>query len=836
MNQIEWEQQVVKRGADRARAMLSRNEDAGRADNNPYASALYRKYVFPLRDLILETIELHKTKAGRHGAHIALLRQVDPDTAAYIAVRCALQYCLSGEDGKARQLSNSIGLGIQREMTLQSFEMTNPDLFWEVSADLDRRHSKSENHRYAALMGAARNAKVELLMWGAGDREQIGSWCLEALRTLDMIEVGHYKEWKMGRMKERLTVGLTQAASAVVDRISDMVELTMPLHMPCIEPPKPWTSLSEGGYHTQEMRYVMPHCVVMRHIKGTKLLDEMRAANWGTVLSAINAMQETAWQINAEMLDTILTVAKHHNMDEIVSQAESPRPPRPEWLQDDLKKENMDEDQLREFHMWKREMAQWHTDRKLQGTKWGRFYTATRVANEMKEHDAIYFVYQADFRGRLYAQTTGVSPQGSDLQKSLLRFATGLPLGTGEAVRWFKINGANRFGVDKVPYDERIAWVDQHAARIIAMADDPVSNFGWAEADSPLQFLAWAKEFARWRRDPAAFVSHIPVGMDGSCNGLQHFSAMLRDAIGGRATNLLPGAKPNDIYAQVAGVTQNKLLALPDNDTDAMADAVAARAEAILADAETKSANAAKWKRKWLQHGMNRKLVKRSVMTLPYGSTRFSCADFIVQDYLRKGLAPEFEQREYASAASWLSHIVWEAIGEVVVAASDAMAWLQKCSKVIMAKGHQQIRWTTPSGFPVTQVYNAYEEYRISSRLLGGMRLKVRSAIDEPDSNLHKNGIAPNFVHSMDASHMALCIVDCLGKGITDFAMIHDDYGVHAANAPILFESIRQTFVRMYEENDPINDFFSRYSDLPEKPKAGTLDIREVLRSPYFFG
>lgn len=83
---------------------------------------------------------------------------------------------------------------------------------------------------------------------------------------------------------------------------------------------------------------------------------------------------------------------------------------------------------------------------------------------------------------------------------------------------------------------------------------------------------------------------------------------------------------------------------------------------------------------------------------------------------------------------------------------------------------------------------------------------------------------------------MALCIVDCKAKGISDFAMIHDDYGVHAANAPVLFESIRQTFVRMYEENDPISDFFGNYADLPPPPKAGELDIQAVLRSPYFFG
>jgi DNA-directed RNA polymerase len=40
--------------------------------------------------------------------------------------------------------------------------------------------------------------------------------------------------------------------------------------------------------------------------------------------------------------------------------------------------------------------------------------------------------------------------------------------------------------------------------------------------------------------------------MDGTCNGYQHLSAMGRDPIGGRATNLVPGMKPADIYQEVA--------------------------------------------------------------------------------------------------------------------------------------------------------------------------------------------------------------------------------------------------------------------------------------------
>src|SRR5436309_2711073 len=48
------------------------------------------------------------------------------------------------------------------------------------------------------------------------------------------------------------------------------------------------------------------------------------------------------------------------------------------------------------------------------------------------------------------------------------------------------------------------------------------------------------------------FRSHLPVSMDGTCNGYQHLSAMGRDPIGGSATNLIPADQPEDMYQEVA--------------------------------------------------------------------------------------------------------------------------------------------------------------------------------------------------------------------------------------------------------------------------------------------
>ncbi|KDD18643.1 DNA-directed RNA polymerase [Bordetella bronchiseptica] len=816
--QADHERAILHRGIERVRDKIADNEQKGRAHNNAYAQPIYRRWVIPLREMIQETLEEGLKKSGRRAAHIALLKPLDPSVVAFCAVRVVIVNAMQGgDDGMdARRLASAIGAVLHQEMILSVFEDISPDLFYEVTNDLDRRRSQSSTHRFNALMGSARNNGLEFPRWRQEEREQLGMWVLEALRVLGMVDVLREKQAKLGRIKEHLAVFLSDPAHELIERVKGLVEINRPWHLPCIEQPKDWVSFNEGGWHSPEMRRSMPFCVNIRRVRNTDLLDRVKKADLSRILPAINHLQAVRWAVNKEMLETIREVARSPlDLKEALSEKGPDAPERPPWLNADGKtKGEMNEDQEAEFKQWKRAMAQYYTDRKLRGQRWGRLSSALRTAAEYKDYEAIYFVYQADFRGRLYAQTTGISPQGSDLQKALLHFADGKPLDTPQAIRWFKINGANRFGVDKRSLDDRAAWVDAEHEHILAFASDPIGNRGWTLADKPLQFLAWAKEYAAWIRNPGAFLSRIPVGLDGSCNGLQHFSAMLRDQVGGKATNLLPAPQPNDIYAQVALVTQEKL-------TDLNPESLGARDQ--------------EYRKLWIRHGINRKLVKRSVMTLPYGSTRYSCADFIVKDYLRKGEAEEFEPTQYASAANFLSHLVWESIGEVVVAASSAMSWLQRCARGIIKDGHSQIEWVAPSGFPVTQVYNKREEIRINAKLFGGCRLWVHKDVDEPKSSGHKNGLAPNFVHSMDAAHLTLTTLACQEVGINSLAMIHDDYGTHAADTQRLYEIIRRTFVEIYERNDPIQDFYQRYPGLPEAPPRGGLDLQQVLRSEFFF-
>jgi DNA-directed RNA polymerase, mitochondrial len=87
---------------------------------------------------------------------------------------------------------------------------------------------------------------------------------------------------------------------------------------------------------------------------------------------------------------------------------------------------------------------------------------------------------------------------------------------------------------------------------------------------------------------------------------------------------------------------------------------------------------------------------------------------------------------------------------------------------------------------------------------------------------------------------MMLTINRLQTEGVHHFAMVHDSFGVHAADIDLLRCALREEFVRIYSA-PVLRNFLNEQSeahpdvDLPELPQTGNLDIRQVTSSPYFF-
>lgn len=817
-DQIELEKHMVDGGRESARLNMSTNENKGRAHTNRYANTVYGRFVEPLANKIRADME--KKGPGKYQSHIVLLGALEPEAVAYIAVRCLLVKLLEESGfGNGREVFYMVGKAVQSETVMRQFEDMDQEAFFYLQEELERRQSQDLRHRITLVNRKIRERGQEPIDWGHGSREQVGAYLCEILSVIGMIDIdsSRVNQGKgCGKRSHTIkyTVTLSDGLTELIEQVRELVEQTTSYYLPCIEPPKDWVSMHDGGYHTQAMRKMSNCSAVIGGGKGQ--------VDCSFIFKSLNCLQQVKWKINDKVLEiakglarlpTIGTVEDQEKL-EIITGTFPGKPVIPDFMEDIENKEDMTPEQHKEFKRWKMDTSEWHTQIRLRKQQMGRMANVFRIADQCSESPEIYFVYHCDFRGRAYPFSKGPNPQGSDLQKGVLHFAEGKALRGDEAKFWFLCHGASKFGIDKVSLDDRVKWVKDNHDMIMMIANDPVENNDWLlQADKPFQFLAWVLEYAEFVKYGAAFESHLPVSLDGSCNGLQNFSALLLDEVGGEATNLTPGGKPKDIYQTVADRTMVLLRELAEDDRH--------------------------YRSRWIAHSVTRKLVKRSVMTLPYGSTRYSASDFILKDYVRKEHPVEFDKSEYTGASQYLAGIVWQAIGDVVIKAREAMEFLQRSSGKIL-ENYKDIRWVTPNGLVVIQDYRSTESAgRVRINLFGGAMFRYSTKTDKPDAKRHKNGLSPNFIHSMDAAHMQRVVVKAYDEGITSMAAIHDDFGVHAADTPRFNEIIREEFVNMYQQDEWLSKFAYHYidagCDLGMPPEPGNLDISQVIDSKYFF-
>lgn len=55
----------------------------------------------------------------------------------------------------------------------------------------------------------------------------------------------------------------------------------------------------------------------------------------------------------------------------------------------------------------------------------------------------------------------------------------------------------------------------------------------------------------------------------------------------------------------------------------------------------------------------------------------------------------------------------------------------------------------------------------------------------KPNVTKQRNAFPPNFIHSLDSTHMMLTALHCLRYGLT-FASVHDCYWTHACDVEIM--------------------------------------------------
>lgn len=482
---------------------------------------------------------------------------------------------------------------------------------------------------------------------------------------------------------------------------------------------------------------------------------------------------------------------------------------------------------------------------------------AARLALE----DSIYLPTFMDFRGRVYYRPSLITIQGSDLQKGLLCFPDDGSELTASGQEAVISHMAALYGgpqkLDKAPYQEREDWWYGAMERPVEEALEV--------AEEPLQlYTAWSMLQGR---QP----SRIACQIDGTCNGLQHLSALFRDQEAAKHVNICASTRedrPADIYSRVAEAVGVRLALARDH----------AWVGRILATTP-----------------ITRSLTKKPVMVLPYGGTLNAIEAAVLEavleidptvvhqgvqlcpwrECLRPGGQGGWVRDEEAIAGDYLAFrdrdlanhpllrldcqrlggLIWAAIHDLL---PKPMLAMKTFRTIAAAVGERSLEWNCGGDRPLW-IVQAKAQSAVNSMLTKGFHLpetvrslSVRQGRDKISKEAHRRGIVANFIHSNDADHLKRTM-----KGLprsTPFAAIHDCY----LGRPNFMESLgritREAFREKYtgdqhplecpvrlrdittgEVQEYANWYLLAEACKTEFPVVGTWLPQEVLESAWFF-
>jgi DNA-directed RNA polymerase, mitochondrial len=818
--QLELEDESRALGADRYHARkLPWKVDAGTVDeeaNLPPGRLLIKTCVAPVTEAINGFLaDACNGKAGRRHNAADYLLLMEADEAAYLAVRVMVNMAIS--QSAFQTIAIRIADALIENLEFKAFREQNRKGY--------KGYLKAQEQRGYSRQ---RKAAVKKLFVAEGVRREVPE-TVKATIGLKLMELVMEATGLFSKDAQKHKRGYTyrlkptETLQKWLDNQHDRCSSMEPINLPMLVRPRRWRSPTYGGYLTPRTgnRFIKQ--------RNHAYHEELRGIDIDACYAAVNHIQDTPWRINTDVLDVMQTVwSEGTSLGGLPQRSDDPVPAKPFDI--DTNEEAKAE--------WKREAARVYAKNAERISSRMALMQGLWVARRFADEDRIYFPHELDFRGRVYPiPVFGPSPQGSDWQKALIHFADAKPLGL-QGFRWLQIHIANLFGVDKVSFDDRLAWVCGHIDLLLDSGASPLDGQRfWTTADSPYGALAACMELHRAMslEDPTAYESRIPVALDGSCSGLQHFSAMLRDEAGGRTVNLLPSETPADVYMAVATVAQ------------AEADATPTITYTVVVDGEEQELTVPN---PWRGGKVNRKIAKRPTMTYCYSATRFGMQQMIHQT-LREldreaemaGAGPHLGGADNYHAAMWLSHALYRAIRSTIKSAAAAMDWLRDAAQVA-AKADLPLWWETPMGLPILQEYKKQKGKAIDTHWAGA-RLQILVQVDEEkiDSRAQANGVAPNFVHSLDAAHLQGVALQARSEGLAHLAMIHDSFGAHAADTDRLSAILRETFIKQYE-GDVLGDFYEQLkeqlgeelaAELPAPPKAGSLDLSDVLSAAYTF-
>ena len=799
--QMALEEEATTAGTQKAIKQFTDAISAGRITNTGYGKRLIAAaYTDALA--LLDSELSSRGFRGVGGKYRAYLRSLDKESIVIIGLRCILNAIAAKDDVTAADLLRNLGRHLETEYMVQMLTIASPQYAYVLKKELEDHGTQDFGHMQRKYRVGAKNLQMEWVSWTHQETIGVASVVLRCF-----LKLGLFTWEKVGMNKGFLYV--VRSTQEFKDHLEDAIELVGSLHPhitfpPCLIPPREWTSYNNGGYYTDEMQ---AHACLMSMRDVPKqyrkwVMQNLREGKAQIAKDAANVAQTTAYRINKKVLDIL---AKGMTYPEGVlglpahNGTHKPDFPLPSYFD----KKTATPSELELFKKWKLEMSDWYTK---ENTRSGQKLGLALKIKEMRKYQdesELYFPIFFDWRGRMYFRSS-INPQSHDAIKACLDFANPRPLGT-RGLYWLKVEVANCCGYDKKHPDLRVKWVDENLDSIMHFVNNPFD----VPAPEPktafcLLRAGLALQEALACKDSSAYMNHCPIAQDATCSGLQHYSAMFLDEIGGKYTNLTYDGndEKHDIYRAVSDTAKEMLPFQVRNENELLY-----------------------WKDKEISRGM----AKRPVMTYVYSATLRSCMEYIREAMISDtDKYPETEHGATKYLAIPVAKAIRKAVPAIVPKAEEGMNYL----KALVRASDQPLRWINMAGIPVVSWANKVSKDRFALSAIGVQKLIIRGNTTEYYKRKAANGISPNWTHSLDSAHLCRTLVAFQD----DIIPIHDSFACHACDVDRMHKVLRKKFIEMYKEDiwESLGTLNTFNKEIP-RPKCGKLHLEDVMESPYMF-
>jgi DNA-directed RNA polymerase len=711
---------------------------------------------------------------------------------------------------------------------------------------------------------------------------QLVMFILDNSNMFEVIELTKKRSRKNGDLI--VTIPYIQMTPEYYDKAQEMMSTnllyTKGCQIPSIRRPVQYTSPSRYGHPlVRNLKYQYKdeeNPSKFKYFKEDHSVDEMPK-----VYEAIDHIESSRYTVDTEMLVSILEcIEKGVEIPGISTTVDLPPKPPLRKLFDterefvDVCNKYKEERQQEGDNSWdelvhNRYISHWFKilkKKKGNVSKCSASMRSLETASNLQEYAELFFPHNCDKRGRSYPLSTTLHPQINDLSKGILKSSIGCKVSERGAY-WLRVNIATLWGqtethdgvtksTDKMTLDQRAEFVRQNWGTFQSMAMNPAKYNEWTKAEEPVQFLKAIKDYTAYNRNKETHRSHVSVDLDATCSGIQIYAMLYLDSQVAHSVNVSPTECPQDIYKDTADEMMR--IVLEGECTDELSDELASNlnnmlgdfsnpAVEMLLDKKDKEGNDFRQEKieilkQFREHGINRSHTKRPVMCLTYGLTHEG-----IRKYSKEAITDmqvNFSCDKLATQC--FAHIITYALKKAAKCATTGMNLIQKVAR-FLARKNKPIKWTTPVGFKAfratermerDEIFVNFPKRKIHKNSQGESEVvyekgRLKSTYLEPTGKMHgvkmANAMAPDFIHSLDASLLMMTVLKCKEKGVNFLKLVHDSYGTLCEWVDDLNLSVREAAYEIFNGKNLIRDWCLEVTETNTWEECKELINTEVL-------